>query len=121
MARLRLGQILLQAGVCTQDDLISAWEQKVLFGDRLGTNLLAGAWIEEKDWKDNRDPIIRFRSWLVEEGIAGEDEIEAMNEEIKADATAAVEYALAARYPDVSEVDMHVYTDVTHALARSPA
>ncbi|MEQ8343559.1 MAG: thiamine pyrophosphate-dependent dehydrogenase E1 component subunit alpha [Marinovum algicola] len=76
---------------------------------------------EEKDWKDNRDPIIRFRSWLVEEGIAGEDEIEAMNEEIKADATAAVEYALAARYPDVSEVDMHVYTDVTHALARSPA
>ena len=76
---------------------------------------------EEKDWKDNRDPIIRFRSWLVEEGIAGEDEIEAMNQEIKADATAAVEYALAARYPDVSEVDMHVYTDVTHALARSPA
>ena len=72
---------------------------------------------EERDWKENRDPIIRFRSWLVGEGLITEDEIEAMNEEIKADATAAVEYALAARYPDESEVDMHVFTDVKHALA----
>jgi hypothetical protein len=48
MSRPRIGQILLQAGVCSQQDLIQAWEQKVLFGDRLGTNLLAGAAIEEK-------------------------------------------------------------------------
>jgi len=72
---------------------------------------------EEKDWKDNRDPIIRFRAWLVDQGIASEEEIEAMNAEIKEDASAAVEYALAAKYPDVSEVDMHVYTDITHACA----
>jgi TPP-dependent pyruvate/acetoin dehydrogenase alpha subunit len=72
---------------------------------------------EEKDWKENRDPIIRFRSWLVSEGIASEDDLEAMNAEIKADAAAAVEYALNAKYPDVSEVDMHVFTDVQHALA----
>jgi pyruvate dehydrogenase E1 component alpha subunit len=72
---------------------------------------------EEADWKDNRDPIIRFRGWLVEQGIATEDEIEALNDEIKADAEAAVEYALNATYPDASEVDMHVYTDIKHALA----
>jgi acetoin:2,6-dichlorophenolindophenol oxidoreductase subunit alpha len=72
---------------------------------------------EEKDWKENRDPIIRFRSWLVKEGIATEAEIEAMNAEIKADAEAAVEYALNAKYPDAKEVDMHVFTDVKHALA----
>ena len=72
---------------------------------------------EEKDWKDNRDPITRFRGWLVEQGIAGEDEIEALNAEIKQDAADAVEYALAAKYPDQTEVDMHVYTDVKHALA----
>jgi TPP-dependent pyruvate/acetoin dehydrogenase alpha subunit len=43
-----------------------------------------------------------------------------MNAEIKADAAAAVEYALNAKYPDVSEVDMHVYTDIPeHALARA--
>lgn len=66
---------------------------------------------EEKDWKENRDPIIRFRSWLVSEGIASEDEIEAMNAEIEEDAAKAVAYAEAAAYPDVSEVDMHVYAD----------
>ena len=34
-----------------------------------------------------------------------------MNAEIKADAEAAVEYALNAKYPDASEVDMHVFAD----------
>lgn len=66
---------------------------------------------EEKDWKENRDPIIRFRSYLVAQGIATEDEIEAMNAEIEKDAAEAVAYAEAAKYPDVSEVDMHVYAD----------
>lgn len=72
---------------------------------------------EEKDWKENRDPIIRFRAHLITEGLATEAEIEAMNAEITADAEAAVAYALNAKYPDASEVDMHVFTDVKHALA----
>ncbi|KJZ24625.1 thiamine pyrophosphate-dependent dehydrogenase E1 component subunit alpha [Tritonibacter mobilis] len=72
---------------------------------------------EEKDWKENRDPITRFRGWLVEQGIATEDEIEALNDAVRKDAEAAVTYALEARYPDESEVDMHVFTDVKHALA----
>ncbi|WP_101066653.1 thiamine pyrophosphate-dependent dehydrogenase E1 component subunit alpha [Roseovarius salinarum] len=76
---------------------------------------------EEKDWKENKDPIIKFRSWLVEQGIAGEDEIEAMNAEVKKDAEEAVAYAEAAPYPDQSEVDMHVYTDIEHALERDTA
>jgi pyruvate dehydrogenase E1 component alpha subunit len=66
---------------------------------------------EEKDWKDNRDPIIRFRGYLVSEGIATEDEIEAMNAEIEKDASEAVAYAEAAAYPPADEVDMHVYAD----------
>ncbi|TMM54751.1 thiamine pyrophosphate-dependent dehydrogenase E1 component subunit alpha [Sulfitobacter sabulilitoris] len=66
---------------------------------------------EEKDWKENRDPIVRFRSWLVDQGITTEDEIEAMNAEVAQDAADAVAYAEAAAYPDVSEVDMHVYAD----------
>ncbi|MCG7629290.1 thiamine pyrophosphate-dependent dehydrogenase E1 component subunit alpha [Epibacterium sp. MM17-32] len=72
---------------------------------------------EEKDWKENRDPITRFRGWLVEQGIATEDEIEALNDAVRRDAEEAVTYALEARYPDESEVDMHVFTDVKHALA----
>ncbi|SUZ32747.1 Acetoin:2,6-dichlorophenolindophenol oxidoreductase subunit alpha [Roseibaca ekhonensis] len=72
---------------------------------------------EEKDWKENRDPIVRFRGYLVEQGIATEDEIEAINTAVEKDATDAVAYAEAAAYPDVSEVDMHVFSDIEHALA----
>ena len=72
---------------------------------------------EEKDWRENRDPIQRFRAWLVGEGVATEADCDAMADEIRADAAAAVDYALAAKYPDGSEVDMHVFTDVAHALA----
>jgi len=72
---------------------------------------------EESEWKTNRDPIIRLRGYLVENAIATEAEIDAINEEIFKDAADAVEYALNAKYPDVSEVDMHVFTDVKHALA----
>ena len=41
MARVRLGELLLLRGVCSREQLREAWEQKVLYGDRLGTNLLA--------------------------------------------------------------------------------
>lgn len=76
---------------------------------------------EERDWKDNRDPIIKFRGWLVDQGVATEAEIEAMNAQIKQDAAEAVDYALNARYPAESEVDMHVYADIEHALAPQTA
>ena len=73
---------------------------------------------EEKEWKENRDPITILGSYLTKEGIATEAELDAIRAEIKEDAAAAVEYALAAPYPDASEVDMHVFTDVEHALAQ---
>lgn len=49
MARLPLGQILIKRGAASREQLMLAWEQKVLFGDRLGTNLLAERLAEEKD------------------------------------------------------------------------
>jgi acetoin:2,6-dichlorophenolindophenol oxidoreductase subunit alpha len=72
---------------------------------------------EEKLWKEDRDPIALFGAYLTKEKIATQDELEAIRAEVKADAGAAVEYALAAKYPDGSEVDMHVFTDVEHVLA----
>lgn len=72
---------------------------------------------EEEDWRENRDPIIRMRSWIVEQGHATEAELDAINEDVIKDAEAAVAYALEAPYPDISEVDMHVFTDVEHVLA----
>ncbi|SDE21235.1 thiamine pyrophosphate-dependent dehydrogenase E1 component subunit alpha [Limimaricola pyoseonensis] len=64
---------------------------------------------EETLWKTERDPILRFRGWLVDQGIASEQDLEALQAEIKEDAENAVKYALEAKYPDTSEVDMHVY------------
>ncbi|MPQ95749.1 thiamine pyrophosphate-dependent dehydrogenase E1 component subunit alpha [Thioclava sp. JE_KL1] len=64
---------------------------------------------EETIWKEQRDPIINFGKWLVGEGVASDAELEEIREAVKKDAADAVEYALAADYPDVGEVDMHVY------------
>ncbi|MDP2340726.1 MAG: hypothetical protein Q8O67_07205 [Deltaproteobacteria bacterium] len=47
MSRVRLGELLLTRGLCTRDQLSQAWEQKVVYGDRLGTNLLALGVIDE--------------------------------------------------------------------------
>jgi len=64
---------------------------------------------EETIWKEQRDPIVNFGKWLTKEGIASEDELQELRDAVKADAEAAVSYALAAAYPDISEVDMHVF------------
>jgi pyruvate dehydrogenase E1 component alpha subunit len=64
---------------------------------------------EETLWKTERDPITNFGRWLVSEGIASDSELDAILAEVREDATAAVAYALAAPYPDGSEVTQHVY------------
>lgn len=66
---------------------------------------------EEKLWQADRDPITNFGAWLAAEGIASQSELETLRTEVKADAQAAVEYALAASYPDAGEVDMHVFAE----------
>jgi pyruvate dehydrogenase E1 component alpha subunit len=68
---------------------------------------------EEADWKANRDPITLFGAWLVSEGVAFDHELQAISEEVRADASVAVAYALEAPYPDGSEVDMHVYLEAS--------
>ena len=64
---------------------------------------------EELEWKENRDPIKIMGQWLTSEGIASESELKVISDTIYIEANEAVEYALAAAYPDVSEVKMHVY------------
>jgi TPP-dependent pyruvate/acetoin dehydrogenase alpha subunit len=72
---------------------------------------------EEAEWKITRDPIVNFGKWLEAEGVLSADELVAINDEIKADAKAAVDYALDAAYPPTGEVDMHVFAGVDHALS----
>lgn len=45
--RPRLGELLQARGICTRDQLREAWEAKVIYGDRLGTNLLALGFVDE--------------------------------------------------------------------------
>ena len=66
---------------------------------------------EETYWKEKRDPITNFAAWLRAEKIASVDEIAAINSSVRAEAEAAVAYALAAPYPAASEVAKHVFTD----------
>lgn len=76
---------------------------------------------EETIWKEERDPIVNFGKWLSEQGIASSEELQAMETEIRADAKAAVDYALAATYPDAREVDMHVFAETDPATLRPGA
>lgn len=64
---------------------------------------------EEQEWKENRDPITLLGNFLTKEKIASAKELDAIRDEIKADAEAAVNYALDAAYPPTSEVDQHVF------------
>jgi acetoin:2,6-dichlorophenolindophenol oxidoreductase subunit alpha len=64
---------------------------------------------EEQEWREKRDPITILGAWIAKEKIATADELEAIRNEVKADAEAAVKYALDAAYPPANEVSMHVY------------
>jgi pyruvate dehydrogenase E1 component alpha subunit len=67
---------------------------------------------EELDWKNNRDPIQILGSFLESEGIASDAELMEIHSTISREAKDAVDYALNAAYPDISEVDMHVFQEV---------
>ena len=45
--RPRLGELLLAHRICSREQLREAWEQRVLYGDRLGTNLLTLGFVDE--------------------------------------------------------------------------
>lgn len=64
---------------------------------------------EEAAWKTDRDPIQLFASWLLEEHHAEQSDLEAIDREVAEEAKAAVAFAEAAAYPDLSEVDHHVF------------
>lgn len=64
---------------------------------------------EEQDWKKRRDPILLFAEWLVGEKIADAEALRKIETEIEAEMRAAVEFAIAAPYPEKSEVDQDIY------------
>src|SRR6266581_7456476 len=64
---------------------------------------------EEQEWKTKRDPIKNFSQWLVEQKFSDEGKLKQIQEEVRAEMKAAVEFAIAAPYPAVDQVDQDVY------------
>jgi pyruvate dehydrogenase E1 component alpha subunit len=64
---------------------------------------------EEERWQATRDPISLLEAQLLERGEADEAELERIAAEVEAEIEAGVEFALAAPYPDGSEVTEHVF------------
>ena len=64
---------------------------------------------EEQQWKTDRDPIRLMGDWLTSQGHADRAVLDKIHAEVKAEIDSAVEFALAAPYPDASEVDDDVY------------
>jgi len=64
---------------------------------------------EEQEWKTRRDPILLFSAWLVSEKIADVAALKKIEGEVEAEMQAAVEFAIAAPYPEKSEVDQDIY------------
>ncbi len=64
---------------------------------------------EEEKWKTERDPLQLLWQRLIEQEIAGENDFKQIEEDVRAEVEAGVEFALDAPYPEPSEVDLHVY------------
>ena len=64
---------------------------------------------EEQTWKTERDPIVNFGRWLIDQKIADKAKLDAIAGELEAEMQKAVEFAIAAPYPSPNEVAEDVY------------
>ena len=64
---------------------------------------------EEQEWVVERDPIALHRAWLLSEGLVDQSELDGIATELAAEMDTAVEFAIAAPYPDPARVDEDVY------------
>jgi TPP-dependent pyruvate/acetoin dehydrogenase alpha subunit len=64
---------------------------------------------EEQEWKNERDPILKFAEVLLAEGIADRTHLDQIEAKTKVDLDEAVRVAVAAPYPAVERVTEDVY------------
>ncbi len=64
---------------------------------------------EEQEWKTRRDPIKNMGDWLVNQNIADANSLKELENKVREEMKAAVEFAIAAPYPSVEEVGQDVY------------
>ncbi|MFH1906057.1 MAG: thiamine pyrophosphate-dependent enzyme, partial [Chloroflexota bacterium] len=64
---------------------------------------------EEQEWRTQRDPIQLLTDKLLGSGLVEQKMLEQIQAEVKTEVEAGAEFAINAPYPDLSEVDQHVY------------
>ncbi len=64
---------------------------------------------EEQRWSNERDPIKLLADWLIQQKLAATADLERIQSEVNAEMNAAVEFAIAAPYPPINQVDQDVY------------
>ena len=64
---------------------------------------------EEQMWRTERDPIATLGKWLVEQKISDPKTLQQIESDLQAEMKKAVEFAVAAPYPSVDQVQEDVY------------
>jgi pyruvate dehydrogenase E1 component alpha subunit len=64
---------------------------------------------EEKKLKTERDPIKLLGDWLIGQGLADSVQFSRIQSEVESEMKKAVEFAVAAPYPGIAEVEQDVY------------
>lgn len=64
---------------------------------------------EEQFWREQRDPITLAREWLESEGLADRTALDAIAGELGQQLDAAVEFAVAAPFPNIDQVATDVF------------
>ena len=64
---------------------------------------------EEQTWRSERDPITNFGKWLIDQKVADQAKLDAIESELTDEMKKAVDFAVKAQYPAAAEVDEDVY------------
>ncbi len=65
---------------------------------------------EEQEWKA-KDPIKRYRKWLLEQGVAEEEELKTIENEVEREIEEAIAFAEQSPYPPLEEITKDVYVE----------
>ena len=65
----------------------------------------------EKDAAMTRDPVPAFRTWLLQNGHAAEDDLAKLESAISKELDSAVEFALSSATPDVAELRRDIFAE----------
>jgi pyruvate dehydrogenase E1 component alpha subunit len=64
---------------------------------------------EEQQWRTNKDPLKVLSEWMIGQKLAEAQIFEQIQGEVQQEVETAVKFALEAPYPNLAEVDQHVF------------